>query len=404
MPKSLNDILKGVKKSTINKLTTGDVPGVDYADKMKDGRDFVAQHSVEKHEDRVGNDDKVYKGGTKKAEMERHGHEPKPKDVQVYKKNQQVGEETDSFKSGTRSPVEGSIEEAKDQREYGYEGDMAITQLKTICRNSEHLMKMLKPDTDLPEWVQSKITKAEDYISTAHDYLMSEMNEETEQLDELTGRKKKLFGKDPLVAVANRAIDRMKLPPNGTGKLSPEEIASNKKYSEVSRRAFDRMGEEVEKLDEAKCNMTEAGKMCEVHGNKACPKEDNDSAENKEPKYTGKKDKQGKQLITDKKLEEKLTKDMSAGEVIKDFEKSDDPRFKGDSKDKRKKRALAAYYGMQKESLSDQRSSKATASEKAREKIHGALMKAKEKMKEQAAPVETPITFPVTNSREGFRV
>ena len=144
--------------------------------------------------------------------------------------------------------------------------------------------------------------------------------------------------------------------------------------------------------------------MCEVHGNKACPKEDNDSAENKEPKYTGKKDKQGKQLITDKKLEEKLTKDMSAGEVIKDFEKSDDPRFKGDSKDKRKKRALAAYYGMQKESLSDQRSSKATASEKAREKIHGALMKAKEKMKEQAAPVETPITFPVTNSREGFRV
>ena len=64
--------------------------------------------------------------------------------------------------------------EAKDEREYGYEGDMAITQLKTICRNAENLMKMMKPDTDLPEWVQSKITKAEDYISTAHDYLKSE--------------------------------------------------------------------------------------------------------------------------------------------------------------------------------------------------------------------------------------
>ena len=38
---------------------------------------------------------------------------------------------------------------------------------------------MLKPDTDLPEWVQSKITLATDYIQTAADYLYSEneMNE-----------------------------------------------------------------------------------------------------------------------------------------------------------------------------------------------------------------------------------
>lgn len=68
--------------------------------------------------------------------------------------------------------------EAKDESEYGYEGDMAMSQLKTICRHSEHFMEMLKPDTDLPEWVQSKITLATDYIQTAHDYMMSEMNEE----------------------------------------------------------------------------------------------------------------------------------------------------------------------------------------------------------------------------------
>ena len=80
------------------------------------------------------------------------------------------------------------LSEAKDEREYGYEGDMAITQLKTICRNAENLLRMMKPDTDLPEWVQSKITKSEDYISTAHDYLASEMNEEVKQLDELKGK------------------------------------------------------------------------------------------------------------------------------------------------------------------------------------------------------------------------
>ena len=76
------------------------------------------------------------------------------------------------------------FKEEKDNREYGYEGDMAISQLKTIIRHSEHLMGMLKPDTDLPEWVQSKITLATDYMQTAHDYLMSEINEEVEQIDE----------------------------------------------------------------------------------------------------------------------------------------------------------------------------------------------------------------------------
>lgn len=71
--------------------------------------------------------------------------------------------------------------EEKDEGEYGYEGDMAISQLKTICRHSEHLIGMLKPDTDLPEWVQSKITLATDYMQTAHDYMMSEMNESLDE-------------------------------------------------------------------------------------------------------------------------------------------------------------------------------------------------------------------------------
>jgi hypothetical protein len=70
------------------------------------------------------------------------------------------------------------LEEAKDEREYGYEGDMALNQLKTLTRCAEMITDMLKPDTDLPEWVQSKITLATDYIQTAADYLYSEMNEE----------------------------------------------------------------------------------------------------------------------------------------------------------------------------------------------------------------------------------
>lgn len=55
---------------------------------------------------------------------------------------------------------------------------MAIAQLKDVIAHAKMLHDMLKPDTDLPEWVQSKITLAQDYIQTAADYMESQMNEE----------------------------------------------------------------------------------------------------------------------------------------------------------------------------------------------------------------------------------
>jgi hypothetical protein len=39
------------------------------------------------------------------------------------------------------------------------------------------MMKVLDKETDMPEWVQSKITLATDYLQTANDYLMSELEE-----------------------------------------------------------------------------------------------------------------------------------------------------------------------------------------------------------------------------------
>lgn len=49
------------------------------------------------------------------------------------------------------------------------------------------------------------------------------------------------------------------------------------------------------------------------------------------------------------KIEEVLSKSATAGEWISDFVHSDDPRFKGKSKEKRKQMALAAYYAKQRE-------------------------------------------------------
>jgi hypothetical protein len=72
-----------------------------------------------------------------------------------------------------------AIKDKYDIGEYDQEGDMAKSDLRSIIANSKRVHDMLKDDDNLPEWVQSKITKAEDYMSTVANYLESEMNEET---------------------------------------------------------------------------------------------------------------------------------------------------------------------------------------------------------------------------------
>ena len=78
------------------------------------------------------------------------------------------------YKSST---IVTSIKEAKDAREYDYEGDMAMSQIRSLMFNAQDMMDLMEENTNLPEWVQSKITLAEDYISTAANYLRGELNE-----------------------------------------------------------------------------------------------------------------------------------------------------------------------------------------------------------------------------------
>ena len=66
----------------------------------------------------------------------------------------------------------------KDPAEYDQEGDMAKGQLRTMMSAAKELEKMLGDDDNLPEWVQSKITKATDYIDSVRDYLKSERDDD----------------------------------------------------------------------------------------------------------------------------------------------------------------------------------------------------------------------------------
>ncbi len=94
---------------------------------------------------------------------------------QLEKKGRFVsGPPKKTFKAPT---IVSPMKEAKDTREYDYEGDMAMSQLRSLVFNAEDLMEMMDENTNLPEWVQSKITLAEDYISTAANYLRGELTE-----------------------------------------------------------------------------------------------------------------------------------------------------------------------------------------------------------------------------------
>lgn len=68
--------------------------------------------------------------------------------------------------------------EAKDSGEYDNEGGMAKTQLRGVLADAEHMISMFDDEDNLPEWVQNKITKAADYLNSAHRYMMNKDGEE----------------------------------------------------------------------------------------------------------------------------------------------------------------------------------------------------------------------------------
>lgn len=194
MPKSLKDLLSGVKASKVVPGSTGKDPGVDYAPKAPAEQDFVKKHETEKHEDRVGNGDDVYQATNVKyslANDDKHGHKS-PKDKKVYDKkvNESACNMTEegiycpvhemtncsSGKKTLRELVKKKVNESLAFPLLGSTDDesaeMAKTQLKAIANKAMQLASNLSDDEVLEPWVQSKIAVAKDQITSVHDYLM----------------------------------------------------------------------------------------------------------------------------------------------------------------------------------------------------------------------------------------
>ena len=95
------------------------------------------------------------------------------------------------------------VGEAKDPNEYDNEGSMMKTQMNQITSAIDKLMGMIKDDENLPEWVQSKMTKATDYVRTVRDYL------ESEKMQEKTLTPAEIRKRDKIAKAINKCADNL---------------------------------------------------------------------------------------------------------------------------------------------------------------------------------------------------
>ena len=84
---------------------------------------------------------------------------------------------------------EGEVD-IRDQGEYDQEGDMAKDDIKTIVRHAQALSKVLGDNDNLPEWVQSKLSKIEGMMISIDEYMQNQESDEEEPIAEKAVSKK----------------------------------------------------------------------------------------------------------------------------------------------------------------------------------------------------------------------
>jgi hypothetical protein len=91
-------------------------------------------------------------------------------ELEVVLTNEEAGE---IFGEDVQAQLEAD-EAGVDEGKHKGEGTMARSQLARTGEIAHMLEKMIGDDTNLPEWVESKVTKAQDYLSSVLNYMRGE--------------------------------------------------------------------------------------------------------------------------------------------------------------------------------------------------------------------------------------
>jgi hypothetical protein len=163
-PKSLDEVFPGTPEYEL-RFGKDDASSAFDKKKISTGTVYSRKH----HEEPEADDDTPRTAGRPKGSKRRLGAKGPGVDSKLLK--------------GKGGLKEQDIDPA-DRGEYDREGDMALNQIHQIADAVEELHSILDADANLPEWVQSKITKALDYIDTARDYLDAKGDQAHEMIPE----------------------------------------------------------------------------------------------------------------------------------------------------------------------------------------------------------------------------
>jgi hypothetical protein len=177
-----------VKEDQIDELDMKLLKGLQGA-MSKNQKDSESERNIHKKygyrsdRDDTGNDDDYDEYGNlkdkKKAKSKDDGPKKKGRPAGTGRK---LGAKGPTGKSKLLRMKEDEMISLVDKGEYDREGDMAREQLHTAAEAAKELHDILDADENLPEWVQSKITKALDYLDTARDYMKASDAEDGEEV------------------------------------------------------------------------------------------------------------------------------------------------------------------------------------------------------------------------------
>jgi hypothetical protein len=269
MAKSLNDILRGVKSSKKIAATLGKNPGVDYKPRSGDEADFAASHSIEKHEDRVGNTDDLFNASNIKRTS--------PFGKTVKEAMEKEDAKCNMSEAGKMCAIHGKEDCSKK---------------KTITEDDVPLPPARPKDLDKvptpPE--RPKNTKKKD--------------------DETQGGQ--------LAKTGMRTFEEFEIEEANKKDNSPEHKANVKALFDTAKKIADKDKDRKKDAD------------------------DHDAWREKRSAAV-----KGRHYHEEVEVNEVLTKKTPAATWIKDFVNSKNPKFAGKSKEERTKQALGAYYSKQ---------------------------------------------------------
>ena len=193
-------------------------------------------------------------------------------------------------KTGAAKPTYVSTDKPKkkmnEAKERDHEYSMARSELSTVMNAARRLKKkMAKGEGNIEAWVQSKITKAADYLDAAADYVDSgEMSEEKDAKGKGSGKKDACYNKVksrysvwPSAYASGALVKCRKVGADNWGNKSESvEVEEAKKCwpgyeKKGTQKLFGKTYNRCVKKEETECSHTPKNVICPIHGTKECP-------------------------------------------------------------------------------------------------------------------------------------